>query len=193
MTDTAVPVCFVDTETTSLTYDRKAWDIAIIRRDPDGTESTLNLIVGDVALGDADPASLAIGRFYERHPRFGGDPGEAKVVSSEDAAELVWHALRDRARVVGTVPDFDAWVLRALLYEHQLPWPAHHHLVDTQALAAGWLAARGEPVQPPWSSEELSRAVGVDPPAAPHRHTALGDALWARAIYDTVLGSPSDA
>ena len=70
-----------------------------------------------------------------------------------------------------------------------------YHLVDVEALAAGWLAAghdwsQGPPVgdraTPPWSSEELSRAVGVDPDDF-DRHTALGDARWAAAIYDAVL------
>jgi hypothetical protein len=40
---------------------------------------------------------------------------------------------------------------------------------------------------PPWDSEVLSRAVGVDPNAY-ERHTALGDARWARDIYDAVTG-----
>lgn len=39
----------------------------------------------------------------------------------------------------------------------------------------------------PWKSEDLSRAIGVDPDGF-DRHTALGDARWAEAIYKRVLG-----
>lgn len=38
---------------------------------------------------------------------------------------------------------------------------------------------------PPWASEEVSRAIGVDPDNF-DRHTAMGDVLWAMAIYDAV-------
>jgi hypothetical protein len=77
----------------------------------------------------------------------------------------------------------------------------HYHLIDVEALAAGWIAAQSGPVpiliaganvglvsgRPPWRSEELSRAVGVDPDDF-DRHTALGDARWAKAIYEAVMG-----
>jgi hypothetical protein len=73
----------------------------------------------------------------------------------------------------------------------------HYHLIDVEALAAGWLAAGIDPddppaptqdsCQPPWNSNELSLAVGVDPEQY-DRHTALGDARWARDIYDAVMG-----
>ncbi|MCZ2261387.1 hypothetical protein [Isoptericola sp. QY 916] len=41
---------------------------------------------------------------------------------------------------------------------------------------------------PPWDSDEISRALGVEPPVD-ERHTAMGDARWARAIYDAVMGT----
>jgi len=45
---------------------------------------------------------------------------------------------------------------------------------------------------PPWDSDEISRALGVEPPTD-ERHTAMGDARWARAIYDAVMGMPERA
>ncbi len=39
---------------------------------------------------------------------------------------------------------------------------------------------------PPWDSNKLSLAVGVDPDDF-DRHTALGDARWAKAIYERVI------
>jgi hypothetical protein len=38
----------------------------------------------------------------------------------------------------------------------------------------------------------LSRALGVDPDAY-DRHTALGDARWVRAQYDTITTAPDRA
>jgi hypothetical protein len=61
-------------------------------------------------------------------------------------------------------------------------------------MAAGFLARERSTdlAAPPWRSEELSRAVGVDPPEAAERHTALGDARWAMRLYDVVMGNPSE-
>jgi len=40
----------------------------------------------------------------------------------------------------------------------------------------------------PFSSRDLSRWTGVEPPAAEVAHTALGDARWARDVFDAVTG-----
>jgi hypothetical protein len=59
----------------------------------------------------------------------------------------------------------------------------HYHLVDVEALAAGSLG-----IEPPWKSDDLAAALDITV-AGEDRHTALGDARWARAIYDAVMGS----
>ena len=61
----------------------------------------------------------------------------------------------------------------------------HYHLIDVEALAIGFLAAKGTRFDLPWDSDDLSRAVGVEPLEA--RHEALYDALWAKQIYETVV------
>lgn len=43
-------------------------------------------------------------------------------------------------------------------------------------------------LQPPWRSDDLSRACGVEPPSDEDRHTALGDARWAMRWYDVLVG-----
>jgi DNA polymerase III epsilon subunit-like protein len=40
----------------------------------------------------------------------------------------------------------------------------------------------------PWNSDDLSMAVGVKAPGGDVRHTALGDARWAKALYEKVTG-----
>lgn len=118
------------------------------------------------------------------------------------------------AHLVGAVPSFDAAFLSRLLRANGCCPAWHYHLVDVEALAAGhlagqrWLAEKmgvsaedrsdgavwartatkaAEIAPPPWDSTDLSRAVGVEPQDF-ERHTALGDARWARAIYDKVVG-----
>ncbi|BDB62383.1 hypothetical protein [Rhodococcus sp. RDE2] len=49
--------------------------------------------------------------------------------------------------------------------------------------------AVAEFVAPPWRSDDLSRACGVEPPTKDERHTALGDARWVKRWYDYILGS----
>ncbi len=52
-----------------------------------------------------------------------------------------------------------------------------------------WEKSAAEFVAPPWRSDELSRACGVEPPNEEERHTALGDARWVKRWYDHIIGS----
>lgn len=60
------------------------------------------------------------------------------------------------------------------------------HLGGGETGAIGALAARGQRFDPPYSSEDVSAALGVDP-GKYARHTALGDAQWARDLYDAAM------
>jgi DNA polymerase III epsilon subunit-like protein len=183
------PLAFIDTETTGLDPDQhQIWEVAaIIEREGITEEYEWQL---PVYLGRADPMALKIGRFYDRRR-------PARVLAQlADFAEIF--ALRtEGCRLVGAVVSFDEERLRGLLrQQHQCPmW--HYHLIDVEALAAGWLAGRScdaasaedwlVKARPPWDSNKLSKAVGVDPEKF-DRHTALGDARWARAVYLAVMG-----
>lgn len=204
------PLAFVDLETTGLDPDRhEIWEIGLILR-LDGADMEYAWQL-PVDLSRADPMGLRVGRFYERRRKIGGmapvaslhrvkyptDEQFAKAgpLPVSDTAETIANLL-DGCHLVGAVPSFDAAFLGPWLRSHGQAATWHYHLVDVEALAAGWLAAGhdlafGPPVrdkcQPPWNSNELSAAVGVDPEQF-DRHTALGDARWARAIYDAVMG-----
>lgn len=173
------PLLILDTETTSLRRNRRAWEVGMIRIDASG-ERELGVYVDDVDLSNADPMSLAIGRFYERHPAYAESSGLLRGVSTVEAAvaRLVEKETRG-AMIVGAVPNFDTEVLGDMLYRHQLCPAWHYHLTDIETLVAGYLIGRGE-TPLPWRSEDLSRAVGVDP-AGFDRHTALGDCRWILA------------
>jgi hypothetical protein len=183
------PLCFIDTETTSLRRPyrpagRRIWEVGMIRREPSGKELEATLLVVDVDLRDSDPFALKVGRFHQRHPLGQEAPiafGEDRLLKETEAVNVV-----DRwtygAHLIGAVPNFEDLGLEDMLYRHGLTPGWHYHLVDVEALAAGKLG-----LAPPWDSEELSTKVGVDPGLF-DRHTALGDARWAKAIYDAVLG-----
>ena len=172
---------FLDIETLGLDIDAPIWEVAAIRREPDGTETRHHWHVGGEFGQPVTPAPDFPERFradFDR--RYGvGQPIEPwPYVASQ--LELLFH---DRPHVVGAVPNFDTEHIT-----HQFGvdgW--HYHLIDVENLAVGYLAGRGEPLPPlPWNSDDLSRAVGVDPDRF-RRHEAMADAEWARAIYDRVM------
>lgn len=188
------PLCFIDTETDGVHPDRRVWEVAMIRRETDGTENEMDFFV-EIDLSTADPFGLRVGGFYDRHPlgRYLAGKGVAMPEPYDDGAEYLstTEAARMVARythgahLVGAVPNFDAEVLARLLRDELLTPAWHYHLVDVEALMAGWLAGR---VAPPWRSDDLSLAVGVVPPSETERHTAMGDARWAMRCYDRVVG-----
>jgi DNA polymerase III epsilon subunit-like protein len=199
-------ICFADTETTSLRPDRRAWEIGIILREQDGTETEHHWFIDadDLDLGNADPASLKIGRFYERHPQatrhwVSGLP----QASREKAVLLEVEEITRGAHLVGAVVSFDADVLGQRMRANGICPSWNYHLIDVEALAAGWLHRHAAVLEnsqhsleeadrlrvlasPPWKSDDLSAALGVTV-SEEDRHTALGDARFARAIYDAVV------
>lgn len=195
-------LAFVDIETTSLDRERaEVWEVGLIIRDPVVGRDDEFVWQLPVDLFDADPMSLKISGFYERRwverdwPAASADEGLTGnvVVPANNmgrwAREFVKLTLG--AHLVGNVPSFDDHHLQRLLRRHNQCAMWHYHLVDVEALAAGSISAHDE-VQhlaaPPWDSEELSRACYVDPDQY-DRHSALGDARWARDLYDAVIGT----
>lgn len=203
------PIVALDTETTGLHAGRQAWDIAMIRRDDTG-EHTAQFYV-DIDLSGSDPFALNMGRFWQRHPvgrymyEFAEDVLIPKPLESHDclyaigtgddpefvtertAAFLVAHWTLG-AHIIGAVPNFDTETLAPLLRKHGLTPTWHYHLIDVEALAVGYRAGKGTPLAPPWKSDELSGAIGIEPPSDEERHTALGDARWALRVYDAIVG-----
>lgn len=187
------PICFIDTETDGVHPDRKVWEIAMIRRSDKG-ERYKEFFV-EIDLSTADPFGLKVGGFYERHPlgrsiATGSGVEQydqervASTLSMTDAA-LAVARMTHGAHLVGAVPNFDAECLAALLRNERLIPSWHYHLVDVEAMAVGFLA-HTTTLALPWKSDDLSRAIGVEPPSETARHTAMGDAEWAMRIYDRI-------
>lgn len=176
---------FLDTETTGLGMDADIWEFAAIRRRAaDGTYEQLHLFIDHDYRKCVTLPKLFLADHLNRW-------NAATSVTQDEARQAIGLFLarepgQPRPHIVGAVPDFDAYRIAAQFIAPDLPeW--HHHLIDVENLAVGYLAAKGTPMLPPWDSNDLSRAVGVDPDLF-ERHTAMGDVLWAQAIYDRVMG-----
>lgn len=190
---------FLDTETTGLSLDDDIWEFAAIRREADGTQTEHHMFIEHDAMRCANLPESFRADHRKRYPETG-------VLTQFEAAYRIHALLSDRPHVVGAVPNFDTERLVILLGKHGYTPGWHYHLIDIENLAVGYLAGvagraidealmddREPPyivvsrLQPPWNSDDLSRAVGVDPPGDGERHTALGDARWAMAVYDAIM------
>ncbi|MFE0800126.1 hypothetical protein [Streptomyces sp. NPDC058812] len=198
-------IAFVDTETTHLNAEiGEAWEVAVIlREDGKGDTELLWQFRPDVA--KADPESLRIGGYPRRFivpegmdAAFIDPEGTVRVADREWAINEIWTALSG-AVLVGSNPGFDDRFLRKLLGPGSAQW--HYRPVDIATLVAGArfgmakvlcaaLPLVGSKDVPtfPFSSREMSRFVGVEPPGDDVAHTALGDARWARDVFDAVTG-----
>lgn len=202
----ARPIVFLDIETDGLRPNRHLWDLAMIRRETDGTETTHQVFV-PISLTDADPYALKVGRFYERHPlgrwlanpagnggmpRPGNGGSWPNYVTLYDAAHLVARVTHE-ATIVGCNPSFDTHTLERLLRSNGLQPTWDYHLCDVRERAIGWLLcsdallAASDLEQS--KTGQLATACEVSLSSDEDRHTALGDAKFARRWYDTLAGA----
>ena len=194
-----VPIVVLDTETCGLDINDPIWEVAAIRRDPDGTETEYHAFVRhNVRAAERLPESFRA----DHDARYREDRAVTPFGMVEGLLTLFGppEDYRQRAHVVGAVPSFDTERLgrlfRAFASECEVPW--HHHIQDAETLALGYVAALAKEYPasrfadymasvPPIDSDELSALVDVDPDQF-ERHTAMGDVKWALAIYDAVMG-----
>lgn len=184
-----VPLCFVDTETTSLDpHTRVAWDVALIRRNPDGTEKRREFMVEltNREFVAADPTSLEIGGYDDRY-----DPVEA--ISKRSAAAIIAD-LTDGAVLASATPDFDAHGLANILEAAGLQPKWHYKLLDVTTFASGVLLGKQvwtDDTLWPSSLGECIDEFGIDVSNFA-RHTAMGDAELHMAVYDAAVRLASE-
>ena len=176
-------LCFIDTETDGLHPGCRAWEVAIILRDGGGQSEHRWLL--PIELGPwTDLHALEIGGYWDRHPTgrslAGRHPIPCEVTAKADAARDIMR-LTHGATLVGSAPWFDAAVLERLLRSQDLIPTWSHRLRDVGTLAAGHLG------HDPGGLDSTLAALGLTMPDA-DRHTAMGDARAAMAVYDLILG-----
>ena len=182
-------LCFVDVESTGLSPHRghALWELAVIVRRPGVGQDDEYLWQIRPDLDAADPEALEMNGFHSRFRVPDGcdavrvmDDGGLWKLPLHEALFDIQVVLHD-AYLVGAVPSFDAAMLSSLLVSHDRRVPWRHRLVCVENLAA---AVLGEPV--PQGLRHAATALGVEVDEA-GRHTAMGDARLAMAVYDAVM------
>lgn len=172
-------LAFLDTETTGLSADALAWEIAVIRRfgfEPGAREERMLLQIEGFFPAMFEPAALEVAGFGERYGRTDG-----AVVVSPAAAALSLAGMLEGFHVVAANPAYDVGVVGSLLRSHGYEPSWHFRLVDVEALAMGALR-----LPAPKGLQATARALGID--FAPEdMHTAMGDAELARTIHDQII------
>ena len=176
----AAPLAFIDTETTGLDEAvHEIFEIAVIRRDEHGVDREWNVWL-PVDVSKANPQALELNGYELRRAQRAA-VGLHDTVPEAAVAELV--ELTAGVPIVAMNPGFDVRFLTPLLarFGRRAQW--HYSPVDCKSLIAGALR-----IPPPWSSERLARALGVDPDAY-ERHGALGDCRYVRDCYNRVFNA----
>lgn len=205
-------ICFVDTETTGLRPEvHSLWEIGLIVRDDQNDKDNDREFLWQIypRIDLADPNALRVSKFYDRFECFSTEGYvEAKCMEGPNPGPtanalvaLQVASLLDGAIVVGAIPWFDAGTngfLELWLRGQRQNLTCHYHLVDVEALAYGVLWERfrqvssegkfpercAMPSRLPLDSNELTELLLGSRWPEKERHTALGDARWARAIFD---------
>lgn len=170
---------YVDTETLGLHPDAPVWEFAAIRVFESGQVDDVQFCINHIAGGWLDQLSEPFLSDYLKRYR------HEDALDQRSAAAMIWLVTRD-AHIVGAVPNFDTERLAKLLHRFGITPEWHYHLIDVENVVVGYLAAKGELLTPPWKSDDLSLAIGVDPQQF-KRHTAMGDAEWCKAQWDAVM------
>jgi DNA polymerase III epsilon subunit-like protein len=190
---------YADTETSGLLPwpDDEIWEFAAIRVDDSGTREFEMFVKHNIEKAAKLPDSFCADHDARYDDRFAVTVEELAL----DVLPLVFEPAVVDGRLVkphlyGMVPSFDASRLEAISRHFGVEPLHHYHLKDVENIAIGWLhgraAAGDKDAQAKLAldlenSDELSRAVGVDPEQFA-RHTAMGDCRWTRAIHGTVTG-----
>jgi DNA polymerase III epsilon subunit-like protein len=131
-------------------------------------------------------------------------PHKGRAIQPDATWARYFRDLTAGCHLAGAVVSFDEERLRRLLRSLGVLHRWHYHVIDVEALAIGYLhglnrhghssasCVEGYCVSDdelpglPWKSDDLSAALGIKV-SDEDRHTALGDARWARAIYDAIM------
>lgn len=174
------PRLWIDTETHRLPPGHRPWELALLLDHTDVVSERV-IVVTDIDLSDADPESLAMNGFHDRHPkgdRFAVSDGVLYLPEVE-AASLV-QLLTTGAEIVAAQPGFDLDGMAAMLRRHNLEPAWYHRTRCIESEVAGFLRRDVGGLQ------DCAKALGVfsDPLTV---HSALGDARLVRACWEHIF------
>lgn len=149
----------------------------MVRREDGLADSPITLLVADVDLSNAEPEALEINRYWERSGR---KLGQEEFRVSEAAASEVVRRWTDGATIVGAQPWFDTECLEAMVNRHGYSAAWHYRKVCVESMTAGHLRREAASLV----NSALALGITVDHAAV---HSAMGDVLTVRAIYDQVM------
>lgn len=205
---TTTPLAFTDVETTHLSVELgEVWEVAIILRGADAETEHVWQFAPRTLDAEIHGEALRVGRFQERFAVPDGCTaayiagGDIDPMAAGDAITEITEILRG-AVLIGSNASFDDRHLRKLLgVTGEQPW--HYRPVCVATLAAGFLYGQAERMTHkdcdatpyrmvaerlgwPWKSYQASEAAGTPRPTGDAAHTALGDARWARDLWDRI-------
>lgn len=181
--ETVPDLLFLDTETLGLSPYAPIWELAALRRsEATGEETTLHLFVEHT---DADRWMVSLPEQFRADylNRYDADA----AVPIQEAVDTLMEFAKGRPLLIGSNPGFDTERIRRQWLEPRgarEPW--YYHLEDIASIVKGFLAARKALDFTMVKSDDMSRAIGVNPDDY-DRHTAMGDVLWTRDQWDVVM------
>jgi hypothetical protein len=166
-------IAFAGVSTTGLCAEmHEIWEAALIVSE-EGREQVYTWQL-PINLERTDPAVLELSHFRGRRlpdHQLAGLSGFADALTE----------LTVGVHLVCVRAEFTGEFLRRLLHRHGCV-EGWHHLVDAESLAAGRLAT-----PPPWDLRKLSSVLGVNVDQFA-TDTAIGNAQWAKAVYEATVG-----
>ena len=165
-------ICFLDTETTGLDPQKaEVIEVAVIRREPDGTESRFHTLIKPERIEDAHPKALKINGYADDASRWDTAPTMSEV--GDHIADFCRNSV-----ICGHNVSFDETMIAANFKRSEVRRRVPYHKIDTITLAWEHLIPMG-----------LDR-VGMDAIrdflgwSKEGAHTAMKDAEDAKCLYD---------
>lgn len=178
-------IVFCDLETTGLDPNRHAIvEIALIKGE-EVYDKWIKLTVQELAV--AESIALKVNQYWARvqdveDDRVVDSGNFPRVYYSRQEAAYDIAQFTDGCILAGNNVKFDQQFLEVWLRKHGACPTWDYHVLDVPTYAAGFLTASSASAKPPFKSSFISQALRV--PEPDEAHTAMGDALWSKRIWE---------